>query len=41
MVAYFNDQERTVRLSLRQTEILAKLQSVVHDISPRTPDEWV
>ncbi|KAH9858944.1 glutamate-cysteine ligase catalytic subunit [Lenzites betulinus] len=33
MVASFDDQEKTVKLSLRQTEILAKLQSIVDDIA--------
>ena len=33
MVAAFDDQEKNVKLSLRQTEILAKLQSIVNDIA--------
>ncbi|RPD54727.1 glutamate-cysteine ligase catalytic subunit [Lentinus tigrinus ALCF2SS1-7] len=33
MVALFDNQERNVKLSLRQTEILAKLQSIVSDIA--------
>ncbi|KAM5540208.1 hypothetical protein V8D89_006027 [Ganoderma adspersum] len=33
MVAAFDDQEKNVKLSLRQTEILAKLQSIVSDIA--------
>ncbi|KAI8993904.1 glutamate-cysteine ligase catalytic subunit [Trametes punicea] len=33
MVATFDDQEANVKLSLRQTEILAKLQTIVNDIA--------
>ncbi|KAI0744210.1 glutamate-cysteine ligase catalytic subunit [Daedaleopsis nitida] len=33
MVAAFDDQDKNVKLSLRQTEILAKLQSIVSDIA--------
>ncbi len=33
MVALFDNQERNVKLSLRQTEILAKLQAIVSDIA--------
>lgn len=33
MVAIFDNEEKDVRLSLRQTEILAKLQSIVSDIA--------
>ena len=33
MVALFDNQERNVKLSLRQTEILAKLQSIVSNIA--------
>lgn len=32
-MASFNDQEKSARLSLRQTEILAKLQAIVDDIA--------
>ncbi|KAI0368347.1 glutamate-cysteine ligase catalytic subunit [Pilatotrama ljubarskyi] len=32
MVAAFDDREKNVKLSLRQTEILAKLQAIVEDI---------
>ncbi|KAI0645912.1 glutamate-cysteine ligase catalytic subunit [Trametes meyenii] len=32
MVAAFDDREKTVKLSLRQTEILSKLQTIVDDI---------
>ena len=40
MVVSFNDQERSARLSLRQTEILSKLQSIANDASSRvTPEE--
>ncbi|KAI0633570.1 glutamate-cysteine ligase catalytic subunit [Trametes polyzona] len=33
MVASFDDQEKNAKLSLRQTEILAKLQAIVDDIA--------
>lgn len=33
MVASFDDQEKHAKLSLRQTEILAKLQAIVDDIA--------
>lgn len=33
MVVAFNDKERAANLSLRQTEILAKLQAIVSDIA--------
>lgn len=33
MVVAFDDQEKNAKLSLRQTEILAKLQSIVNDIA--------
>lgn len=32
MVVSFDDQDKNAKLSLRQTEILAKLQSIVSDI---------
>ncbi|KAF9646777.1 glutamate-cysteine ligase catalytic subunit [Thelephora ganbajun] len=41
MVASFDDDTRSVRLSLRQTEILAKLQAIVNDISCHCPDNVV
>ncbi|EDR11856.1 gamma glutamylcysteine synthetase [Laccaria bicolor S238N-H82] len=33
MVVAFDEQEKSAKLSLRQTEILAKLSDIVHDIS--------
>ena len=33
MVATFDNEDKNVQLSLRQTEILAKLQSIVSDIA--------
>jgi len=33
MVVTFDDEERNAKLSLRQTEILAKLAKVVNDLS--------
>lgn len=33
MVISFDKEEKNAKLSLRQTEILAKLSSIVHDIS--------
>ena len=39
MVASFDDQAKSAKLSLRQSEILAKLQAVVSDISSNCPDQ--
>ena len=39
MVASFDDDARNVKLSLRQSEILAKLQTIVDDISSSCPDQ--
>ena len=39
MVASFDDDARSVKLSLRQTEILAKLQTIVDGISSNCPDQ--
>lgn len=33
MVVSFDNEEKNAKLSLRQTEILAKLQSIVNDIA--------
>lgn len=33
MVVLFDDEEKNAKLSLRQTEILAKLRDIVHDLS--------
>lgn len=41
MVISFDDEEKNAKLSLRQTEILAKLSTIVDDISAETPDEHV
>lgn len=41
MVASFDDDTRNVKLSLRQTEILAKLQTIVDNISSTCPDHVV
>lgn len=41
MVASFDDDTRNAKLSLRQTEILAKLQTIVDDISSSCPDQYV
>lgn len=37
MVVAFDEQEKSAKLSLRQTEILAKLSDIVHDISAGCP----
>jgi hypothetical protein len=37
MVVAFNDLEKTAKLSLRQTEILAKLAAIVEDICVDCP----
>ncbi len=39
MVVTFDDEEKNAKLSLRQTEILAKLQSIVNDIASDRGDE--
>ena len=39
MVVSLDDEARNVKLSLRQSEILAKLESIVHDISSSCPDQ--
>jgi len=39
MVASFDNDTRSVKLSLRQTEILAKLQAIVDGISSNCPDQ--
>ncbi|KAF8973058.1 glutamate-cysteine ligase catalytic subunit [Flammula alnicola] len=38
MVISFDDQDKNAKLSLRQTEILAKLNAIVCDISAESPD---
>lgn len=40
MVVAFDDKEKNAKLSLRQTEILAKLNSIVDGISAETPEKW-
>lgn len=39
MVASFDEEARNVKLSLRQAEILAKLEAIVHSISSSCPDQ--
>ena len=41
MVVAFDDQEKSAKLSLRQTEILTKLSDIVHDISAGCPTKYV
>lgn len=41
MVVSFDDEEKNAKLSLRQTEILAKLGAIVSDIDSETPDKYV
>ena len=41
MVVSFDDIEKNAKLSLRQTEILAKLNDIVNDISADCPKEYV
>jgi glutamate--cysteine ligase catalytic subunit len=41
MVASFDDDARSAKLSLRQSEILAKLQAIVDGISSSCPDQYV
>lgn len=39
MVVSFDEAEKNAKLSLRQTEILAKLNSIVDDICADCPEE--
>jgi len=39
MVASFDNDAKNVKLSLRQSEILAKLQDIVDNISSNCPDQ--
>lgn len=39
MVISFDDKEKNAKLSLRQTEILAKLAAIVDDIGADCPDK--
>jgi len=39
MVASFDNDARNVKLSLRQSEILAELQAIVDGISSNCPDQ--
>lgn len=41
MVVALDDETKNAKLSLRQTEILAKLSSIVNDISLETADSCV
>jgi hypothetical protein len=41
MVVSFDDNGKNAKLSLRQTEILAKLNDIVNDISADCPEEYV
>ena len=41
MVVVFNDKARNAKLSLRQTEILAKLDAIVNGISTDCPCQYV
>ena len=41
MVVSFDDENRNARLSLRQTEILEKLRSIVDDISDGVDEQYV
>lgn len=41
MVVSFDDQEKNAKLSLRQTEILAKLNEIVDDICADCPEKYV
>ncbi len=41
MVVSFDDQEKNASLSLRQTEILAKLNEIVDDICADCPEKYV
>lgn len=41
MVISLDDKEKNAKLSLRQTEILAKLNAIVDDICADCPEKWV
>ena len=41
MVVSFDDNEKNAKLSLRQTEILEKLNDIVNDISADCPEGYV
>ena len=41
MVVSLDDTEKNAKLSLRQTEILAKLSTIVNDICADCPKEYV
>ena len=41
MVVSFDDEDKNAKLSLRQTEILAKLSEIVDDICADCPDQYV
>lgn len=40
MVVSFDDEDKNAKLSLRQTEILAKLNEIVDDICADCPDQY-
>jgi len=40
MVVSFDDEQKNAKLSLRQTEILAKLNAIVDDIGADCPDKY-
>ena len=41
MVVVFDDKEKNAKLSLRQTEILAKLDTIVNNINADCPSQYV
>lgn len=41
MVVALDDENKNAKLSLRQTEILSKLSSIVKDLSSETEDSYV
>jgi len=41
MVVSFDDTEKNAKLSLRQTEILEKLNTIVGDLGVDCPEEYV
>ena len=41
MVVVFDDKEKDARLSLRQTEILEKLDTIVNNINADCPSQYV
>jgi len=41
MVVSFDEKEKNAKLSLRQQEILEKINSAVEDISSGTPNKYV